>query len=66
MNINQLTAKEIKFYSRNGGAYCFLGFSIVWNGHEYILYTGREIEYDNTSYKTLKELKKAIRLCLYK
>ena len=63
MNINELKAKEIKFYSKHG-AYCFLGFSIVWDNSQYILYTGREKNYDNTCYKTLKELKKAIRECL--
>ena len=35
------------------------------NGEKYRLFTGRYNDLDNTSYKTLKELKKAIQTYLY-
>ena len=65
MNINQLTAKEIKFYSKRGGSFYYKGLSMYHNGEKYRLFTGRYNDLDNTSYKTLKELKKAIQTYLY-
>ena len=65
MNINELKAKEIKYYSNNGGSYTYKGLTIIFMSNRYRLFTGRYEDYDNTSYKTLNELKKAIQSYFY-